>query len=128
MITIAVILFGIKIVNWHINLPFPLPSGLPPIEYKPTFGLVTLDIVVAAKAPAPGSKEITAVAPGTIVQSPANPDVSPATPVSPMPTDQDWSEPTSEGDPSGSPVDLVARDVDAKPMTALEKALKSNKA
>ena len=111
MFTIAVILFGIKLINWHMALPPVVNQVLglltAPIEWQPSFGAVRLDIVLGADnavTPAAGSRAVTSVTAGTIVSTPAHADVISTTPTTPTPADSDNVEPTFD---QSDPVDAA---------------------
>jgi hypothetical protein len=130
VLTVALVLFGIKLQNFHIEFLKYLPAvvakiindGLKmltnPLEFKLAFGGVGLDIMFGsdtALVPVAGSRAITPVAPGTIVPTPAHPDVDPSVPTTPAEPDIDWTEPTIPDAPS-----------DTSGLSPLEKALAGN--
>jgi hypothetical protein len=143
MLTIAVSVFGLMLVNWHFDvmseiaklskeaaivLNDVLKSVLPvPLEWQPSKSIVRLDIKFGADETivVPDSRAVTAAASGTITPTAVHPDIQP-TVVAPALSDidsmGDWTEP-------GSDVPTLA---EGTPMgnseTPLQKALDSNKA
>lgn len=152
MLTIAVVFFGITVVNWHLDLLAELAKYIPiqvvtvinnglkdflhvPIEFQPALaGAVRLDIKFGADASivASGSRAVTSAPTGTITTTPAHPDVV-AVATSPAPGDLDnFAEPTTSTAPadaptlSDGPLSMLSDDAPAE--TPLQRALETNKA
>lgn len=124
MFTLAITLFGIKIINLHWQfstylgtfiagvLNSALASLPKPLEFQDNFGLVAITAVLGPEATvsvAVGSKAATLVASGTVVTGPTHPDVTvePASTPAPAPAAPSQADvpvdPQSDGG-SGGPL------------------------
>ncbi len=140
MFTIAVVVFGLTVVNWHFDVVAEIAKKsqavaklinealqgiLPvPLEWQPAYNFVRLDVKFGADASiiAPGSRPATLVATGTVVTQSVHPDVQPAL-SSPVPGDLDDSSEPDISNETPVPADVMSTEE-----TPLQKALETNKA